>query len=234
MKKRILVIDNSLSVCQEIKCAIQSESIEVRYILSGTEALQSYLKQVYFLVIMDAHLSEIDVLQMIKMMRQAKPVPILMLTSKISAGDRTVLLKAGATACIEKPFNIQECVAQAHALIQLYADANPAESRYHTLAFGTEFIIDPTYWQVTFMGNQIELTRKEFDLLYCLASRAGQVVTHEQIYRQVWKNDSDINLEGTIKSHISSLRQKLSIGGKEYIENVRSVGYRFIAGGSNR
>ena len=231
MRKRVLIISDKLSRCQEIASVIQDSTIEANYALSKEDAIKLYMKWIYCTIIVDMCLENTDILQLLKMMRQAKPVPILVLTgATLTSEERTSLLRAGATAYLEEPFDIQECVAQTRSLIDLYTTAHPIESRYHTLAFGTELIIDPTYWQVTLNGNQIELTRKEFDLLYCLADRAGQVLTHEQIYSRVWRNDSDINVEGTIKSHISSLRQKLSVGGaKECIENVRGVGYRFTA-----
>lgn len=231
MKKKVLLLGDNRIISHSIKFVLQDDATEIQHASSGNEALQSFFKHPYCLIIVDTHLPGTDILQMLKTMRQAKSTPILVLTEKLSPEERITLLEVGATACLQQPFDIAECVAQARSLMDLYTAANPVESRYHTLAFGTELIIDPTYWQVTLNGKQKELTRKEFDLLYCLASRAGQAVTHEQIYNQVWRSDSDINVEGTIKTHISSLRQKLSVGGREYIESVRGVGYRFIADG---
>lgn len=100
--------------------------------------------------------------------------------------------------------------------------------RYYTLSFGTELMINPTYRQVSLEGNWLNLTRKEFDLLYFLASSPGQVFTREQIYRNVWHGETDYHVDEAVKSSIKALRKKLNPASKEYIENVRGVGYRFV------
>ena len=230
MKKKVLVIDDDLNVCRDIKYALQNDNTtDVYYALSVAEALEVFMKQHFCLVIMDVLLAEADGRELLRIMRQAKTIPILVLSSKASSAERTSLLQTGANVYLEKPYDLDECLAQAESLMQLYTDAKPVESRCYTLAFGMDLIIDPTYWKVTLMGEPLELTHKEFGLLYCLASHKGQVLTREQLYSQVWNNDSEINLEATIKSHIRSLRQKMSPKGKNYIESVRGVGYRFNA-----
>ena len=230
MKKKVLVIDDDLSVCRDIKYALQDDNTtDVYYTLSVAEALEVFMKQRFCLVIMDVLLAEADGRELLKIMRQAKTIPILVLSSKASSAERTSLLQTGANVYLEKPYDLDECLAQAQSLMQLYTEANPIESRCYTLAFGMELIIDPTYWKVTLMGELLDLTHKEFALLYCLASHKGQVLTREQLYSHVWHSDSEINLEATIKSHIRSLRQKMSPRGKNYIESVRGVGYRFNA-----
>lgn len=89
-------------------------------------------------------------------------------------------------------------------------------------------MINPTYRQVSLEGNWLNLTRKEFDLLYFLASSPGQVFTREQIYRNVWHGETDYHVDEAVKSSIKALRKKLNPASKEYIENVRGVGYRFV------
>ena len=176
---------------------------------------------------MDTQLPEYAGCEVLRVMRQTKAVPILVLSAKVDAVKRTEILQAGANVCLEKPYDLNEVLAQARSLIALCTTSTPLENQRYTIAFGTELVIDPTYWRVTLNGQQIELTHKEFLLLYCLASHREQVLSKEQLYHHVWKDDSEINLEATIKSHIRTLRQKLSPNGKNYIENVRGVGYRF-------
>lgn len=232
VKKKVLVIDDDLKVCREIKYALQDDNTtDVYYALSVGEALEVFMKQRFCLVIMDVLLSETDGRELLKTMRQAKPIPILVLSAKASPAERAALLQKGANVYLEKPYELEECLAQAQSLMQLYIGANPIESRCYTLAFGMDLIIDPTYWRVTLKGEPLDLTHKEFGLLYCLASHKGQVLAREQLYSHVWRDDGNINLEATIKSHIRTLRQKMSPSGKDYIENVRGVGYRFNADG---
>ena len=111
--------------------------------------------------------------------------------------------------------------------MQLYCDLKPQKEVCYTLAFGKNLIIDPLTRQVQLNGENLQFTRKEFDLLFCLASNPGQVFSREQLYNQVWEEHSAYNVDDVVKSQIRLLRQKLSITGKEYIKNVWGVGYRF-------
>ena len=227
MKKSVLVIDNDMDTCRELKFALEDEETAVYYAPSPDEALSIFMKWNFCLVIMDTQLPEYAGCEVLRVMRQTKAVPILVLSAKVDAVKRTEILQAGANVCLEKPYDLNEVLAQARSLIALCTTSTPLENQRYTIAFGTELVIDPTYWRVTLNGQHIELTHKEFLLLYCLASHREQVLSKEQLYHHVWKDDSEINLEATIKSHIRTLRQKLSPNGKNYIENVRGVGYRF-------
>lgn len=89
-----------------------------------------------------------------------------------------------------------------------------------------DLVIDPNSAQVTFKGNEIELTEKEFDLLSCLAKNRGQVLSYDDIFKLVWK-DNRTHGDDVIKAHLHRLRKKLSITNREYIKNVRGKGYRF-------
>lgn len=228
MKKSVLVIDDDLKVCRDIKYSLQDDNTtDVYYALSTSEALEIFLKRRFCLVIMDIQLAEANGLELLRTMRQAKPIPILVLSAKHSSPERTALLQAGANVYLEKPYELEECLAQAQSLMELYIKSNPAESRCYTLAFGMDLIIDPLRRQASLKGEPLDLTRKEFDLLFCLASHAGQVLNREQLYSWVWSNDSDYNVEESVRSHIKAIRKKLSPSGKEFIQTVWGVGYRF-------
>lgn len=227
MKKSVLVIDNDMDICRELKAALEDDETEVYYAPSSDEALPIFMKGNFCLVVMDTQLPERNGCEVLRVMRQTKSVPILVLSAKVDVVKRTEMLKAGANVYLEKPYDLNEVLAQARSLIALCTTSIPLENQHYTIAVGTELIIDPTYWRVTLNGQQIELTHKEFSLLYCLASHRGQVLSKEQLYRHVWSDDSEINLEATIKSHIRTLRQKLGPYGKNYIKNIRGVGYRF-------
>lgn len=235
MKKSVLVIDDDLKVCRDIKYSLQDDNTtDVHYALSTDEALEIFLKRRFCLVIMDVRLAETDGLELLRTMRQAKSIPILVLSAKASSSERAALLQAGANVYLEKPCDLEECLAQAKSLMQLYIHANPAESRCYTLAFGMDLIIDPMRRQATLRGEPLNLTRKEFDMLFCLASHTGQVLNREQLYSQVWSNDSDFNVEESVRSHIKAIRKKLSRSGKDFIQTVWGVGYRFSPEDSER
>lgn len=237
MNKRVLVIDDDLNVCRDIKQVLDNATTDVNYALSTADALKLVRKYQYCLVIMDIHLSETDGTDLLKAIRQALPIPILVLSTKASAAERISILQAGANVCMEKPYDSAECLAQAQSLIQLYltSNANVTESCCYTLWPSIDLKIDPAYRRVVLKGKPLHLTRKEFDLLYCLALYEGKVLSREQLYNLVWHDDCDcyINVEATIKSHLSSIRKKLNTGGKEYIQTVWGVGYRFDPGSAH-
>ena len=111
--------------------------------------------------------------------------------------------------------------------MHIYLHSNAAAQGCYTLAFEMDLIIDPSYRKVLLKGKELELTRREFDLLYYLANRSGQVLSREQIYNAVWKNEADYNVDESVKSCIKTLRKKLISHNWDYIQNVRGVGYRF-------
>lgn len=228
MKKYILVVDSNPVSRREIRESLQDERCtEVCCVKSVEEALNAFQIHRFCLVIVDIGLAGESGKKLLNIMSHAQPIPILVLSGRDDSLKKASLFRAGASACMEKPYDLEEFLAQAQSLMELYVHANPVESRCYTLVFGQELVIDPAYWSVTLKGERLDLTHREFNLLYCLAKHKGQVLTKEQLYSMIWNEDSEINPDATIKSHIHSLRQKLSPCGRHFIENVRGVGYRF-------
>lgn len=223
----MLIIDDNLDVCREIKYALQNETTEAYYALSVHDGIKQLTRHQFCLVIMDILLSEADGIELLKMIRQIKPIPIFVLSSKLESTGRLAALKAGAHGYMEKPYELEECLAHAQSLMELYAQLHTSENRCYTLAFGMDLIIDPVKHQATLKGEPLDLTRKEFDLLFTLASHAGQVLSREQLYNQIWPNESEVNVDDSVKNHIKKLRKKLTPSGKEYIKNIWGVGYVF-------
>lgn len=227
MKKVILIIDDNLDDCRQIKYALQNEITDVYYALSVEDGIKQLTKKHFCLVIMDILLSEADGMELLSLIHQIKPIPILVLSSKPGSEERIAALKAGAHGYMEKPYELEECLAHAQSLMELYAQLHTSESRCYTLAFGMDLIIDPVKHQATLKGEPMNLTRKEFDLLFCLARHAGQVLTREQLYAHVWNQDGDFDVEEAVRSHIKALRKKLAPSGKIFVQTVWGVGYRF-------
>lgn len=227
MNKKVLIIDNDLNVCKEIKYSLQGATTDVYYALSAQDGFEQFAKHQFCLVIMDTQLSETDGLSLLEKLRKMNPMPILVLSSKSSSEDRIEALKAGAAGYMKKPYALEECLAHAQSLIRLYADIGPIPGWRYTLAFGMDLMIDPALHQATLKGIPLDLTRKEFDLLFCLAEHAGQVLSREQLYGYVWNQDVQYNVDELVKAHIKALRKKLTPAGKEYIKNVWGIGYRF-------
>lgn len=227
IKRQILVVANDLSICQEIQKGLQNDCNDVCYVTSSAEALVSYAKQDYFLVILDAQLPDMDSIEMLHVMRSSKHTPILLLTDPVSTEEIVKFLHAGADTYLEKPLNIEVCAAQANALMQLYIDAD-VNQQHKPIIHGSELIISPRYRQVMVDGQPLALTRKEFDLIHYFASCPKQVFTCEQLYDQVWREGPASAVEDIVKSQIKRLRKKLSQLGKDYIQTEWGIGYKFV------
>lgn len=231
---RILVIDDDIEVCKQIKYNLQSNMTQVYYAQSVREALQHFHQYNYALVIMDINLSETDGLELLETLRRSKTVPIMVISSKCATTDKVQAFNAGADDYLSKPYDMDECFVRAKSLMRRYIELGGADSRCYTLAFGADLIIEPQYRRVTLRGERLELTRKEFDMLIYLATNAGLVLTREQIYEHVWGSDSFHNIDDTVRFHLYTLRKKMeSSGQKDYIKNIWGVGYQFSSDDEN-
>lgn len=142
---------------------------------------------------MDIVLAEIDGEELLKIMRRAKTIPILVLSSKPGLESRLSAYPAGAHTYLEKPYELEECLAQ-----ELYAGLKLPVERCYTLVFSMDLMIDPERRIVTLKEQTLNLTRKEFELLFCLASHAGQILSREQLYSQVWNSESSYSVDETV------------------------------------
>lgn len=228
MERQVLVLADDVELCQSIQNRLQRADMAVDYTLSVQEALNDFLPQPYSLLIFDTSFETTDTLELLRSVRKSTPAPILVLVRKITAKEKVGLFYAGATACIEKPLDLSLCVAQANSLIQQYMEARSENQTYKPLTYGVELIIDPIYRQVIIDGERLILTRKEFDLLLCLARHPKQIWSRTQLYQYVWSDDLGLNGENTVRSHIGNLRKKLADVGKSYIQNCWGVGYKFV------
>lgn len=227
MKKSVLIINANLQTAKEIQNHLLSPDTDVICVADVSDAIKAFVQKEFCLVVLDADISAQDDHLLLKVMRKARTSPILILSSCFCREERLELIRKGAHAYIGEPYSLDECLAQAKALMQLYCDLKQHEICY-TLAFGKNLVIDPQTRQVVLGGRELKLTPKEFDLLFCLASNPGQVFSREQLYAQIWDEYSAYNVDEVVKAQIKSLRRKLSDVGKEYIKNVWGIGYRFL------
>ena len=128
---------------------------------------------------------------------------------------------------LQKTIPAEICAAQALALIRLRTEIDDWPKQC-PLIFGTELTIDPNCRIVKVNGEDLNITKKEFDLFLCLVRNKKQVLSVEQLYEEIWGDEPDEKKLKTVKSHIYTLRKKLSSTGKDYIQNSWGMGYRFI------
>ena len=126
----------------------------------------------------------------------------MVLCGQNSSKERCDILMAGASACLTKPIDLRECAAQVEALLNLYF-AKSKERAIRTIAFGTGFVIDPDFRTVFLKGKLIKLSRREFDLLFFLASHDKQVFSRQQLYEQVWGYEPSFSVDEAVKSCIT-------------------------------
>lgn len=156
-------------------------------------------------------------------MRAAGETPIISATGRATEMDRVLGLQAGADDCVNKPYSFRELVARIEAVLRRTQLPVP---RQRVVSRGS-LCIDLETREVRVDGRIIDVTRKEFDLLYLLASRHERVISREQLMAMVWDNTWAKNGR-TIDTHVSSLRSKL--GANSWITTVRGVGYRLGRG----
>lgn len=223
----ILMIEKDPIFGRSLQVLLQSEHIFVFCMESLEETLDAFFQYECSLVILNLKQLDATHIKAICTMRAAKAVPILAITNTLNPKQKAELFQAGIHAHIEKPADADICIAQAKALIQLYG-AGTAHKQQDEIAFGAELIIQPKYRWSFVHGKPLELTRKEFDLLYFLAQYPYQVFSYEQLYSHVWKDDYVPGGENTVKVHIVSLRKKLGRTKENCIQNVWGIGYKFI------
>ena len=227
MTKNILIVNHNVNEAICIKERLDSPTTTVMCAHTIGEALAAFGKMEFCLVILDADMSASDDHNLLKAMRNSHTMPILVLSSHANSAEKIHAFNAGAHAYMGMPYTDEECLAQAHALMQLYVNVHPENKLCYTLAFGNDLVIDPETRYVTLQGQEIRLTPKEYDLLFWLATNPGKVYSCDQLYDHVWDELAIGNVDAIIKYHIKSLRKKMTASNAEYIKNVWGIGYRF-------
>ena len=206
-----------------MQAALCGATMIVDTAFSHSEAINLFMRYDYSLILIDIDMGSKEI---IKPLRAITSVPILALCNQYDPKERCALLESGASTCLTKPIDLQECAAQINALLNLYFAPNKKRV-IRTIAYGTEFVIDPEFRTVYLKGKSIKLSRKEFDLLFYLASHRLKVFSKQQLYEQVWGYAPCYSVDNAVKSCIKQLRHLLGPEGRKYIQSVRGVGYRF-------
>jgi DNA-binding response OmpR family regulator len=230
MSRKILVIEDNEDLAQLLDLHLRDLSNEVDLALDGDDGLAKFQSNDYDLVILDLMLPGIDGLEICRRIRtKTAYTPILMLTSKASELDRVLGLEMGADDYVTKPFSIRELMARVKAIFrridELKSDRRDSKQ---VLIHAGDLVIDPAKRNVALNGKTVDLTAKEFDLLFYFAQHAGKVFTRSQLLDEVWGYGHD-GYEHTVNSHINRLRAKIEKNPTQpsYILTVWGVGYKF-------
>ena len=230
MPKKVLVIEDNIDIAKLVMVNLRGKNMQVDHAANGKNGLEKALTGDYQLVILDLMLPGMDGMDVCRVMRSKKNyTPVLMLTAKTSELDRVLGLEVGADDYLTKPFSVPELVARVNAILrrsEQYQGSIKTDTS-EKLQFG-ELSVDPGKRQVLLDDNDIELTAKEFDLLWHFASNPGRVYTRSQLLSSVWGYGHD-GYEHTVNSHINRLRAKIEIDPAKplYVITVWGVGYKF-------
>jgi len=227
MAKRILIIEDEVSIAELEKDYLELSGFEVTIKNDGTEGLAEALEHDYNLILLDIMLPGTDGFEILKRVREVKDTPILMVTAKKEDIDKIRGLGLGADDYITKPFSPSELVARVKAHLSRYERLTGSENRGNEIEI-RGLKIDKTARRVWVDGVEKQFTTKEFDLLTFLAEHPNRVFTKEEIFREVWDMDSVGDI-ATVTVHIKKIREKIeyNTAKPQYIETIWGVGYRF-------
>ncbi len=225
--RRILFVEDEESISQPFADALRRAGFEPTVTTTAAEALALAEGTDPDLVLLDLGLPDADGRDVCRELRRRSDVPIVMLTARGTEMDRIVGLELGADDYVVKPFSASEVISRIRAVLRRSAPRPKGEEP--VIAIG-ELELDSGARIARLAGGELQLSRKEFDLLAELARNAGQVVTREDLMSRVW----DVNWFGSTKTldvHIGWLRRKLGDdpSSPRYIETVRGVGFRFAS-----
>jgi two-component system response regulator ResD len=221
----VLVADDEPMVREVLERYLQKDGFRVRSVEDGPAAVAAFAEAGPDLVLLDLMLPGLDGLEVFRRIRAESPTPVIMLTARGLETDRVVGLELGADDYVAKPFSPREVVARVRAVLRRSTPSTPGGIQ----RFG-RLEIDVARREVCRDGNPVHLTRKEFDLLWYLASRPGQTLTRSQLLEAVWDFAWDGDTS-TVTVHVRRLREKVEDepSSPRHLVTVWGVGYRFEA-----
>ncbi|MDQ0287107.1 DNA-binding response OmpR family regulator [Desulfofundulus luciae] len=224
---RILLVDDEISIKRVVEQTLEREGFTVDYAADGLAARELFARRRPDLVILDVMLPEIDGFELCRRWREVSDVPILILSAKGDIVDKSVGFNCGADDYLTKPFSPVELALRVKALLRRSRQGRTDRSD-RVEAAGLQ--IDAFQRRVWVEGREVELTPKEFDLLWFLARHPGRVFTREQIFAHVWGDDvlSDLS---TVTVFMRRLREKIEADPRKprYLKTIWGVGYKFVA-----
>jgi DNA-binding response OmpR family regulator len=228
MPHKVLIVEDESEIAALVQTHLTDAGYQADIAGNGATAMALFKKKDYQLVVLDLMLPDTDGLSLCRNMRaQDGYVAILMLTAKSTELDRVVGLEVGADDYLTKPFSIPELLARIKALFRRI-EAMQASLLKETSIERGGLVIDVARRSVHVDGRAVELTAREFDLLYFFAQYPGRVFSRVQLLDQVWGYSHD-GYEHTVNSHINRLRAKIEQNPAQprYVLTVWGVGYKF-------
>ena len=228
----ILVIEDDPAILRGLADNLRFESYEVLTAADGETGYRLIGEKKPDLIVLDLMLPKLSGYEICRKARAAGiETPILMLTARGEEADRVLGLDLGADDYVAKPFSVRELLARIRAILRRML---PPKALPDELLFD-DVTVDFRSYEAHKGGKTLELTRKEFHVLRLLASRAGEVVTRDELLNEVWGYENYPTTR-TVDNHVAALRAKLERdpADPQYLRTVHGVGYKFVPKGTRR
>ncbi len=231
-KKKILIVEDERKISQVVQVNLMMAGYDCDVAADGEEGLRLALTGNYDLILLDLMLPKRDGFSVCREVRKVLDTPIIMVTAKEEADDKVMGLELGADDYVTKPFSIKVLLARIKANIRRFSGevveraSVPKEEAEDKIVI-RELVIDNKNFRVTKSGREIELSNKEYELLYFLASHADEVFERDELLGKVWGYDNYYGTVRTVDVTMSRLRAKIEEkpAEPEYIITKRSKGY---------
>ena len=227
----ILIVEDDKDIREGVGIYLKSQGYQVFMAADGVEGLEVLEKEEIHLAIVDIMMPRMDGITMTMKLREKHDFPVIMLSAKSEEVDKVMGLNIGADDYVTKPFSIKVLLARIKANIRRYSGeivetVKPSENEEDKIVI-RELVIDNKNYRVTKKGKEIELSNKEYELLYFLASHAGEVFEREELLVKVWGYEGYYGGMRTVDVTMSRLRAKIEDipAEPEYILTKRSKGY---------
>lgn len=224
---KILIVEDDSNILRLERDYLEANGFEAVTACDGEAGMEKAINEDFDLIILDVMLPGINGFEICKKIRNEKNIPIIFVSAKKEELDKITGLGFGADDYIVKPFSPGELVARVKAHISRYKTLTNSKEKSDVLTMDG-LVMDKTSGQVLVDGKEISLTKKEFDVLYILASQPNSVFAKDKLFESVWGYDS-LGDTSTLTVHINRLREKLKEADSscDYIKTVWGRGYKF-------
>ena len=223
---KVLIVEDEENLAKFIGLELKHEGYEVETVLDGRSGLDSALENNYDVILLDLMLPELNGLEVARRLRESKKTPIIMMTARDSVIDRVSGLDYGADDYLVKPFAIEELLARIRSLLRRIAIETESSDKHRAIINFKDLRIEKENRIARRDDQIINLTKREYDLLLTLVENINVVHSREQLLKEVWGFDSEVETN-VVDVYIRYLRNKIDYPESKasYIQTVRGTGY---------